>query len=95
MEKLGYAIANWNRAQAQTQMTQLISQNGTKIELVLANNDDMALGAIDALKASELSRDEWPIVVGIDGTDVGLEAVKTEKWQGRYTMTKRDRQREC
>lgn len=82
VEKLGYAIANWNRAQAQTQMTQLISQNGTKIELVLANNDDMALGAIDALKASELSRDEWPIVVGIDGTDVGLEAVKNGEMAG-------------
>ena len=30
----------------------------------------------DALKASDLSREEWPVVVGIDGTDVGLEAVK-------------------
>ena len=37
------------------------------------NNDDMAVGAIDALKASDLSREEWPVVVGIDGTDVGLE----------------------
>ena len=82
VEKLGYAIANWNRAQAQTQMTQLLSQNGANIELVLANNDDMALGAIDALKASDLSRNEWPIVVGIDGTDVGLEAVKNGEMAG-------------
>ena len=74
VEKLGYAIANWNRAQAQNKMTQLLSQNGNKIELVIANNDDMAVGAIDALKASDLSREEWPVVVGIDGTNVGLEA---------------------
>ena len=52
VEKLGYAIANWNRAQAQTKMAQLMSQFGDSIELVIANNDDMALGAIDALKAS-------------------------------------------
>lgn len=82
VEKLGYAIANWNRAQAQTKMAQLLSQNGTAIELVLANNDDMALGAIDALKASDLSREEWPVVVGIDGTDVGLEAVKNGEMVG-------------
>ena len=82
VEKLGYAIANWNRAQAQTKMAQLLSQNGNKIELVIANNDDMAVGAIDALKASDLSREEWPVVVGIDGTDVGLEAVKNGEMAG-------------
>lgn len=75
VEKLGYAIANWNRAQAQTKMTQILAEFGESIELVLANNDDMALGAIDALKASGYEREMWPVVVGIDGTDVGLEAV--------------------
>lgn len=75
VEKLGYAIANWNRAQAQTKMTQILAEFGESIELVLANNDDMALGAIDALKASDYEREMWPVVVGIDGTDVGLEAV--------------------
>lgn len=82
VEKLGYAIANWNRAQAQTKMAQLMSQFGDSIELVIANNDDMALGAIDALKASDLTKDEWPAVIGIDGTDVGLEAVKNKEMIG-------------
>ncbi len=76
VEKLGYAIANWNRAQAQTKMSQLLEEYGDKIELVLANNDDMALGAIDALKAQNIPQKDWPAVVGIDGTDVGLEAVR-------------------
>ena len=48
LEKLSYEIANWNRAQAQNRMTQMINQYNNQIELVLANNDDMALGAIDA-----------------------------------------------
>ena len=47
LEKLSYQIANWNRAQAQNRMMQLISQYKTKIELVIANSDSMALGAID------------------------------------------------
>ena len=45
LEKLSYGIANWNRAQAQNRMQQLIGQYQNDIELVLANNDDMALGA--------------------------------------------------
>lgn len=82
VEKLGYGIANWNRAQAQTKMTQLLSQYGEKIELVIANNDDMALGAIDALKAAEIPIENYPAVVGIDGTDVGLEAVRNGEMIG-------------
>lgn len=82
VEKLGYAIANWNRAQAQTKMAQLINQYGSEIELVLSNNDDMALGAIDALKVAQIDMTEWPVIVGIDGTDVGLEAVKNGELAG-------------
>lgn len=82
LEKLGYAIANWNRAQAQTKMTQMISEYGDSIELVLANNDDMALGAIDAWKACGVEKEEWPVIVGIDGTDVGLEAVENGEMAG-------------
>ena len=81
-EKLGYAIANWNRAQAQTKIAALLTQFGEKIELIIANNDDMALGAIDALKASGISKENWPGVVGIDGTDTGLDAVKNEEMLG-------------
>ena len=82
MEKLGYAIANWNRAQAQTKMAQLLKQFPDEIELVLPNNDDMALGAIDALKEAGLPESEWPVIVGIDGTDVGLQAVKDGEMAG-------------
>lgn len=82
VEKLGYAIANWKRAQAQTKMTALLEQYGNSIELILTNNDDMALGAIDALKAAGTSKNDWPLIVGIDGTDVGLTAVKNGEMAG-------------
>lgn len=79
VEKLGYAIANWNRAQAQTKMAQMINEYGIAIEMVLSNNDDMALGAIDALKAANIEQEKWPLIFGIDGTEVGLEAVKNKE----------------
>ena len=82
VEKLGYAIANWNRAQAQTKMAHILAEYGEDLELVLANNDDMALGAIDALKAAKIPQEEWPVIVGIDGTDVGLEAVRNGEMAG-------------
>ncbi len=75
LEKLSYQIANWNRVQAQNRMEQLISQYQNKIELVLANNDDMALGAIDAYKKVNYTKSSWPVIFGIDGTDNGLKAL--------------------
>lgn len=75
VEKVGDEIANWTRAQAETKMSQWLKNSvGKEIEIVIANNDDMALGAIDAMKKEKIV--DPPIVVGIDGTEVGLEAVK-------------------
>lgn len=82
VEKLGYAIANWNRAQANTKMSQLLTEYGDQIELVLSNNDDMALGAVDAMKAAGIDQVEWPVILGIDGTDVGLAALKNGEIRG-------------
>lgn len=74
LEKLGDEIANWSRAQAQTKMNLWLGEFGDEIELVLANNDDMALGAIDAWK--EYGKSPLPIVVGIDGTKDALAAIE-------------------
>ena len=79
VEKLGYAIANWMRAQAQTKTASMLTEFDTQIELILANNDDMALGAIDALKAAGVPKEDWPVIFGIDGTPVGLQAVKNKE----------------
>ncbi len=82
IEKLSNGIANWNRAQAQNQMLQMISQHQNRIEMVLANNDDMALGAIDAYEKLNYTESALPIFLGVDGTDVGLEAVRDSKLAG-------------
>ncbi len=82
LEKLGSGIANWNRAQAQNRTMQLLSQHQGNIELVLANNDDMALGALDAYQKLNYTENALPVFFGIDGTDVGLEAVREGKLSG-------------
>lgn len=82
LEKLSYRIANWNRAQAQNRMEQMFSQYQNKIELVLANNDDMALGAIDAYEKLNFTESAFPVFFGIDGTNAGLKAVLGSKMAG-------------
>ncbi|MBS6160332.1 MAG: galactose ABC transporter substrate-binding protein [Firmicutes bacterium] len=82
LEKLSYGLANWNRAQAENRMSQMISQYQTKIELVLANNDEMALGAMDAYEKLNYTESTLPLFFGIDGTDVGLKAVKDSRLAG-------------
>ena len=83
MEKLSYEIANWKRAQAQNRMEQLIRQYGNTIELVLSNNDDMALGALDSYRLMGYTKDNMPMMLGVDGMQEALEAVK----DGRLTGT--------
>ena len=82
LEKLSYQCADWNRGQAENRMTQLISQYGSQIELVISNNDEMALGAVEAYDNSSISRDKWPVIFGIDGLDDALQAIKQGNMQG-------------
>lgn len=82
LEKLSCQIANWSHAQAQNRMEQMIVQYQGRIELVLANNDDMALGALDAYEKFNFTESTLPIFFGIDGTDAGLNAVKESKLAG-------------
>ena len=80
LEKLGDEYANWDRDQARAKMTELINRYPFQIEMVIADNDDMALGALDALEESDYPLD--PFVVGINGTEEGLEAIRTMKLDG-------------
>ena len=60
----------------------MLGQYKNKIELVLANNDDMALGALDAYKNLNYTEALLPVFIGIDGTDMGLKAVEDSSMAG-------------
>ncbi|KRB58410.1 rhizopine-binding protein [Rhizobium sp. Root708] len=74
----GAAIADeqsavWQRTNAMDLTTNWIT-SGRPIDVVFANNDEMALGAIQAMKAAGTSMDDV-IVVGIDATQDALAAM--------------------
>jgi ABC-type sugar transport system substrate-binding protein len=54
---------------------------------VFAHNDDMAMGAIQALRLLEISEDEWPVVIGFDATSEGLSAIERGEM---YASVKQD-----
>lgn len=80
VEKLANETANWNRAQAAARTAQWLEEFGDRIEVVFSNNDDMALGAIDAL--AETDRSRWPLIVGVDATAPAREAVAAGQLYG-------------
>ncbi|WP_352400319.1 galactose ABC transporter substrate-binding protein [Anaerotignum sp.] len=71
LHKLASETADWNRKRASDLMEQWIESYGDDIELVLCNNDDMALGALDILSKTSIKA----AVFGIDATDVGIQAL--------------------
>ena len=85
IEKITGGIANWERSQASALMEQWLGAYPDTIELVVSNNDDMALGAIDALDRAGITRMN---VIGIDGTTPGLEALENGRMLGTVSANK-------
>ncbi len=66
--------ANWSRDQAQSLMTNWLS-TGTPFDGVIANNDEMAIGAIQAMKAAGIDM-KTVQVGGVDATQDALAAMQ-------------------
>jgi ribose transport system substrate-binding protein len=66
--------AEWDRTQAQDIMQTWITQYGDEIDGVFAANDNMGLGALEALRGAGLAG-EVP-VVGVDAVSEALEAIE-------------------
>jgi inositol transport system substrate-binding protein len=66
--------ANWSRDQAQNLMTNWLS-TGEPFDAVIANNDEMAIGAIQAMKAGGLDMNAI-VVGGVDATQDALQAMQ-------------------
>lgn len=78
MERLDSEVANWKKAQGRQQMQNMLAQYKDEIEIVFSNNDEMALGAIEALDQTPYQAQ----VVGIDGTKEALEAIADHRLDG-------------
>lgn len=65
--------ANWSRTQGADLMTNWLSA-GLEFDAVIANNDEMAIGAIQALKAAGRPMDKV-VIGGVDATQDALAAM--------------------
>lgn len=70
--------ANWKRDEAVNKTKNWLSAFGDKVNGVVSQNDDMGLGAVQALKEAG----KTVPVVGIDGIEDGLNAVKSGEFIG-------------
>lgn len=67
--------ADFVRANGQKVMENLIQAYGKDIKVVYAHNDEMALGAIQALKSAGMNPGKDVLVVSVDGQKSALEAI--------------------
>ena len=79
MDVLAVEVANWNRSEAYEKMRELLETLDEPPELILSNNDAMALGAISYMRQNGFFQDadgdgkvgrgdaDWIPVLGIDG----------------------------
>ena len=73
-------IANWNKDEAM-RLTEDWVQSHPKIDAVISMNDNMAAGAIEAIKGSGAKT--YPLVYGVDGTAEACLLIK----DGKMTST--------
>ena len=77
VEEVAMDVSNWARAEGQDVMARIIAAHDD-IEAVICNNDEMALGAVEALKAAGYLVDGGTFVpvVGVDANEEAKIAIK-------------------
>ncbi|MCB6366112.1 substrate-binding domain-containing protein [Intestinibacillus massiliensis] len=66
--------AEWDRAKAMDKFVQFMG-SGKGYDVVVCNNDDMALGVVEAMKTSGDKKVVCP-VLGVDATNIGCQSIK-------------------
>jgi galactofuranose transport system substrate-binding protein len=76
MQIVASQTGDFSRAAGQRVMQNVAQSLGKQITAVYAHNDEMALGAIQALKAAGLQPGKDVIIVSVDGQKAALEAIQ-------------------
>lgn len=67
------------KAQGKLKMRKMLKKHGRSINVVFAHNDDMALGAIEAIEEYGLKPGKDILIISIDGEKAALQAIKDGK----------------
>lgn len=76
MKVLDIQSGNWMRDEAQRVMSDFITKYGDQIDIVYTHDDNMTVGAINALKDAGYTATKRPIILSIGAMADGLPAVK-------------------
>ena len=82
VEQLNLTRGDWDREKGQTICANDLAQFGDKIEVVFCNNDDMAIGALQAIQSAGRKVNEDIYLVGVDALDAALNEVKAGNMTG-------------
>lgn len=82
VEQLNLTRGDWDQNKGQEICANDLSQFGDKVEVVFCNNDAMALGALEAIKAAGRTVGKDIYLVGVDALDAALDAVKAGTMTG-------------
>jgi len=86
-------VANFSQSDAYEQTLSMIDEHET-IELIISNNDAMAIGAIDALielgkmspyvedETIDIEQDPWLPVIGVDALPISHQYLKSNHYYG-------------
>lgn len=75
MEIIASQTGDFARAEGQKVMENMLQSNGSNIDAVYAHNDEMAIGAINAIKSAGLTPGVDIKVVSVDGTKDALKSI--------------------
>ncbi|OOM75166.1 D-galactose-binding periplasmic protein precursor [Clostridium puniceum] len=78
-QELALKVCNWNKDEAKNATKALFSQLGNKVEAIIANNDSMAIGAIEALQEYGYNKGNKTQTITVVGVDAIPEAQKLIK----------------
>ncbi len=76
VEELFKQTGNWDQAQGQELVANALGSFGDKIEVVFCNNDGMALGAFESIKAAGRTVGQDIYLVGVDALPECCQMVK-------------------
>lgn len=82
VEQLNLTRGDWDREKGQTICANDLAQFGDQIEVVFCNNDDMAIGALQAIQAAGRTVNKDIFLVGVDALDAALNEVKAGNMTG-------------
>lgn len=84
IEQIASIAAGWDRKTAKENFLSLPEETVRNCEAVICNNDEMALGIMDAYQEKQIEKN--PVIVGIDGITEMKEAIESGKIYGTISQ---------